>query len=190
VRVPWKIGVIQKDFDQAGQNQKPLLDAALEQLRKAGAKLEPAELPSMPLGAIRLVLSAEAAAAFDDLTRSGGVDQLKGQARNDWPNSFRSSRTITAVEYLRAQRARTLLMRKMDELMMKFDVLVSPTGSESLTMTNLTGHPQMVVPCGFVGKAPQGILFTGRLYEEGSVVRVAYAYEQAAGWYKQHPQLG
>ncbi len=184
-----KIGILQKDFAQAGKDQKPLFDAAVEQLKKAGAKLEPAELPSMPLGAIRLVLSAEAAAAFDDLTRTGGVDQLKGQARGDWPNSFRASRTITAVEYLRAQRARTLLMRKMDELMSKFDVLVSPTGSESLTLTNLTGHPQMVVPCGFVGKAPQGLLFTGRLYEEGSVVRVAYAYEQAARWYTKKPQL-
>ena len=185
----WKIGILQKDFDGLGKEPKPVYEAAIEHLKKAGAKLEPATLPGMPLGAIRLVLSAEAAAAFDDLTRSGGVDQLKGQARSDWPNSFRSSRTITAVEYLRAQRARTLLMRQMDETMSKWDVLVSPTGSESLTLTNLTGHPQMVVPCGFVGKAPQGLLFTGRLYEEGSVVRVAHAYEQMAGWFKQHPKL-
>jgi Asp-tRNA(Asn)/Glu-tRNA(Gln) amidotransferase A subunit family amidase len=185
----WKIGILQEDFDQVSKEQKPIYGATIEQLKKAGAKLEPVTLPSMPLGAIRMILTAEAAAAFDDLTRSGGVDQLKGQARGDWPNSFRSARTITAVEYLRAQRARTLLMRRMDELMSKWDVLVSPMGSESLTLTNLTGHPQMVVPCGFLGKMPQGLLFTGRLYEEGSVVRVAHAYEQSAGWYKQHPKL-
>ena len=184
-----KIGILQKDFDGVSKEQKPIYEAAVEQLKKADAKMEPVTLPSMPLGAIRMILTAEAAAAFDDLTRSGGVDQLKGQARNDWPNTFRSARTITAVEYLRAQRARTLLMRQMDELMSKWDVLVSPVGSESLTLTNLTGHPQMVVPCGFIGKAPQGLLFTGRLYEEGSMVRVAHAYEQAAGWYKQHPNL-
>ena len=184
-----KIGILQNDFDQASKEQKPIYEAAIENLKNAGAKLEPVTLPSMPLGAIRMILSAEAAAAFDDLTRSGEVDRLKGQARGDWPNSFRSARTITAVEYLRAQRARTLLMRQMDDLMSKWDVLVSPMGSESLTLTNLTGHPQMVVPCGFLGKMPQGLLFTGRLYEEGSMARVAHAYEQAAGWYKQHPKL-
>ncbi len=185
----WKIGVLQSDFDQLDKERQPVYEAAIAHLKKAGVKLEPVTLPSMPLGAIRMILTAEAAAAFDDLTRSGGVDQLKGQARGDWPNSFRSARTITAVEYLRAQRVRTLLMRQMEELMSKWDVLVSPMGSESLTLTNLTGHPQMVVPCGFLGKMPQGLLFTGRLYEEGSVVRVAHAYEQTAGWYKQHPKL-
>src|SRR5205085_10260528 len=103
-------------------------------------------------------------AAFDDLTREGGVNQLKGQEPGDWPNTFRTSRLIPAVEYIRAQRARTLLMRQMHELMSKWDVIVCTPGP-SLTATKLTGHPQAVVPCGFVKDRPLGLVFTGRLYE-------------------------
>ena len=127
--------------------------------------MEPVELPETGANVIRLLLTAEAAAAFDDLTRSGGVRQLRGQAPGDWPNTFRAARLIPAVEYIRAQRARTILMRKMEDLMSRWDVLVGRTGP-SLTTTNLSGHPQVVVPCGFVKGMPQGLLFTGRLYEE------------------------
>ncbi|MGH9675456.1 MAG: amidase, partial [Bryobacteraceae bacterium] len=132
---------------------------------------------------------AEAAAAFDDLTRDGGAGQLRGQQPGDWPNTFRVSRLIPAVEYLRAQRARTLLQQDAAKLMSRWDVLISPTGSATLSLTNLTGHPQVVVPCGFVNKDPQGLLFTGRPYEEGTPLRVAHAFEQATGWRKQRPAL-
>ena len=136
------------------------------------------------------VRSDEAATAFDDLTRTpGGLDQLSGQTPGDWPNQFRMSRLIPAVEYIRAQRARTLYMQKFQELMGQWDAFVSPTGSQSLTATNLTGHPQVVVPCGFVDGLPQGLLFTGRLYEEGTAMRLALAYEQTTEWHKQRPVL-
>ena len=130
-----------------------------------------------------------AAGAFDDLTRSGGVDQLSGQTPGDWPNQFRSSRLIPAVEYIQAQRARTLYMQKFGEFMSQWDAFVSPTNSQSLTATNLTGHPQVVVPCGFVDGLPLGLLFTGRLYDEGTPMRLAYAYEQATDWHTKHPTL-
>ncbi len=185
-----KVGYLAAEFERANEKNKPVLDAALEALRKAGVKLEAIQLPEFPLNAIRFVLDAEAAAAFDDLTRTpGGLDQLSGQTPGDWPNQFRSSRLIPAVEYIRAQRARTIYMEKFQQLMGQWDAFVSPTGSQSLTATNLTGHPQVVVPCGFVDGLPQGLLFTGRLYEEGTPMRLALAYEQATDWHKQHPVL-
>ena len=183
-----RIGLIQRDLDGLKDEEKAVYDQALEDLRKAGVKMEPVELPETGANVIRLLLTAEAAAAFDDLTRSGGVRQLRGQAPGDWPNTFRAARLIPAVEYIRAQRARTILMRKMEDLMSRWDVLVGRTGP-SLTTTNLSGHPQVVVPCGFVKGMPQGLLFTGRLYEEGALLRVALAYEQATKWHTKRPPL-
>ncbi len=183
-----RIGLIQRDLDGLKDEEKAVYDQALADLRQAGVKLEPVELPETGANVIRLLLTAEAAAAFDDLTRSGGVRQLRGQAPGDWPNTFRAARLIPAVEYIRAQRARTLLLRKMEDFMSRWDVLVGRSGP-SLTITNLSGHPQAVVPCGFVKGMPQGLLFTGRLYEEGALLRVARAYEQATKWHTLHPKL-
>jgi Asp-tRNA(Asn)/Glu-tRNA(Gln) amidotransferase A subunit family amidase len=184
-----KVGYLASDFEALNANDKLLYDAALNVLRKIGVKLEPMTLPDYPTGAINLVLDAEAGAAFDDLTRDGGLEQLTGQSPSDWPNQFRTSRLIPAVEYIRAQRARTIYMRKFQDLMSQWDAFVSPTESESLRATNLTGHPQVVVPCGFVDNLPRGLLFTGRLFEEGTAMRLAYAYEQATDWHTKHPVL-
>ncbi len=118
------------------------------------------------------------------------MDRLSGQKPGDWPNSFRTSRVIPAVEYIRAQRARTLLMRQMEKFMSDWDVLVSPPfGGPLLTITNLTGHPQIVVPCGFVNGSPMGIVFTGRVYDEGSPMRAALMYERATDWHTMHPKM-
>jgi Asp-tRNA(Asn)/Glu-tRNA(Gln) amidotransferase A subunit family amidase len=185
-----RIGYLKAEFEQGNDQRKAMYQTALDALRSAGAKLEPMELPQFPTGSLLIILNAEAAAAFDDLTRSGGVNQLSGQGPGDWPNSFRTSRFIPAVEYLRAQRARTLLMRQMDELMSQWDVFVSPApGSASLSITNLTGHPAIVVPCGFINNLPQAIMFTGRLYDEASPLRVALAFERATPWHTMHPKL-
>jgi Asp-tRNA(Asn)/Glu-tRNA(Gln) amidotransferase A subunit family amidase len=167
-----------------------MYDTALDALRKAGAKLEPVELPtSVQAGSLGVILTAEAAAAFDDITRDGRVAQLSGQAPNDWPNSFRTARLIPAVEYIRAQRARTLLQIAMDDFMKNWDVLVSPNGT-LLQTTNLTGHPQVGVLCGFLnGNNPQSLVFTGKLYEEGLPLRVAHAFQQHTDWHKQHPKM-
>ncbi|HEX7138761.1 MAG TPA: amidase [Vicinamibacterales bacterium] len=166
-----------------------LLKEALDVLRRAGAKLEPVELPDFPTSSINFILSAEAAAAFDDLTRSKGVDQLTEQGSSAWPNTFRTSRFIPAVEYIRAQRARTLLCRKMEALMSQYDVFLSPTGSASLGITNLTGHPAACLKAGFVDGLPQALMITGRLYGEATVLRVALAYEQATEWHTKNPTL-
>ncbi len=174
---------------QMGQRRAVYKDA-LTALEKAGAKLTPIELPKFSTASLRYILSAEAAAAFDDLTRSGGVNQLSGQEPGDWPNTFRTSRFIPAVEYLRAQRARTLLMHEMEKLMADWDVFVSPApGSASLLITNLTGNPAVCVPCGFINNLPVAIMFTGGVYDEGAALRVALAFEQATKWHTMHPKV-
>jgi Asp-tRNA(Asn)/Glu-tRNA(Gln) amidotransferase A subunit family amidase len=185
-----RIGYVKAEFEQGEDNRKALYKTALDALRTAGANLQEIELPKLPAQSLRIILVSEAAAAFDDLTRSGGVNQLSGQEPFDWPNSFRSSRFIPAVEYLRAQRARTLLMRQMDELMKNWDVFVTPApGSASLLITNLTGNPAIAVPCGFINNLPQSIMFTGGIYDEAAPLRVGLAFEQATKWHTMHPTL-
>ena len=180
-----RIGILQKDFDRYTGEQKKIYDQALDDLKKAGVKMTPTEFAEDG-PTIRFLLSAEAAAAFDDITRDGQVRNLRGQSAGDWPNQFRTSRMIPAVEYIRAQRARTLLVRKFEKFMEDWDVLVMPPNS-LLTTTNLTGNPQVVMKCGFTEGAkadgakvqvPRSISFLGKIYDEGSPLRVALAYEQ------------
>ncbi len=199
-----RIGFIQREFENASNVNNPtaaqsatasarqqMYRDALDVFRKAGAKLEPIAMPDFPAGAIGFVLSAEAAAAFDDLTRDRDkLASLTGQAAFDWPNTFRSSRFIPAVEYIRAMRARRLLMQEMDKLMSQYDAFISVApGSSSLQVTNLTGHPAIALKCGFIDAMPQAIMVTGRLYDEATICRIALAYEQATEWHKQNPPL-
>ncbi|HMB81656.1 MAG TPA: amidase, partial [Vicinamibacterales bacterium] len=182
-------GVTPEEARRRADERNTLMHDALDVLRAAGAKLEPMALPEFPANALGFILSAEAAAAFDDLTRSKEVDLLTEQGAGAWPNTFRTSRFIPAVEYIRAQRARTLLNRKMDALMSQYDVFLSPTGSASLGITNLTGHPAACLKAGFVDGLPQALMITGRLYDEASILRVALAYERATKWHTMHPAL-
>jgi Asp-tRNA(Asn)/Glu-tRNA(Gln) amidotransferase A subunit family amidase len=186
-----RIGYLKEEFERGtNDKQKEMYREALDALKRAGARLEPIELPKFATANLRIILVAEAAAAFDDLTRDGGINQLSGQTPRDWPNTFRTSRFIPAVEYLRAQRARTLLMREMDRLMANWDVFVSPApGSASLLVTNLTGHPAVCAPCGFVDNLPRSIMFTGGLYDEASPLKVALAFERATRWHTMHPKV-
>jgi len=195
-----RIGYLKAEFESVPDNmpeerrksreaQNQALGAALDVFRAAGATLEPIELPDFPANAIGFVLSAEAAAAFDDLTRSKGIDQLVSQEANAWPNTFRTSRFIPAVEYIRAQRARTLLMRHYDQLMAQYDVFLSPTGGGSLGATNLTGHPALAMKAGFVEGMPVSLMITGRLYDEATMLAVALAYERATPWHTMNPTL-
>src|SRR3989442_674942 len=118
---------------QLTEKRNAMYKEALAALEKAGVKMTPIELPKFPTQNIRYILTAEAATAFDDITRDGRVNQLSGQDPSDWPNSFRTSRSIPAVASLRAQRAPVVFMRALDELMSQWDVFVSPApGSASL----------------------------------------------------------
>ncbi|MDQ3069115.1 MAG: amidase [Acidobacteriota bacterium] len=170
--------------------QNALMMDAVAVFRKLGARVEPIEMPVFPVQAIRFVLSAEAAASFDELTRNKGIDKLTAQNAGDWPNTFRASRFIPAVEYIRAQQARTLLMGEMDKLMQTCDAFLSPSGSGSLTATNLTGHPSLTLKAGFLDNRPRALTITGRLYDEATVLRLGLAYEQATGWDGMNPKVG
>jgi Asp-tRNA(Asn)/Glu-tRNA(Gln) amidotransferase A subunit family amidase len=201
-----KVAVMQSMFDRAGAGRggggggggrgadpnaaaemKAMYAQALEDIGKAGVTMTPVEYDEGALP-LRFLLEAEGAAAFDDITRDGEVRTLKGQAAGDWPNTFRTSRLIPAVEYIRAQRARTQVVEKFERFMAEWDVVVIPTNS-LLTTTNLTGNPQVVMKCGFTGGLPRSISFLGKIYDEGSPLRVALAYEQVTEWHKKNPTL-
>lgn len=172
--------------------ERPTDTATLDVLRSLGADLIPVEVPEFGYGAMRLILSAEAAAAFDELTRSGRDELLVRQDDNAWPNSFRTARFIPAVEYVNANRARTLAMQKWAELMSKVDVIVTPTsGTAQLTATNLTGHPAVILPNGFSEDdgTPVSVTFLGDLYGEDRLMAVAHAYQAATDFHLKHPTL-
>jgi Asp-tRNA(Asn)/Glu-tRNA(Gln) amidotransferase A subunit family amidase len=183
-----KIGYVKALFDEDYPNKAN--DAAtLEKLRSLGATLIPIELPKIPAAPLAAILTAESAAAFDDLTRSNRDDQMARQVRNAWPNTFRAARLIPAVEYIQANRARTLLMREMAKL--PVDVYLTPAfGGDNLLYTNLTGNPCVVLPNGFNDKkSPTSITFMGKLFEEGKVMTVAKAYQDATDFHLKHPPM-
>jgi Asp-tRNA(Asn)/Glu-tRNA(Gln) amidotransferase A subunit family amidase len=163
--------------------------ATLDELRKLGAELVPIELPDYPVYSMAFILSAEAAAAFDELTRSNRDDTMVRQIKNAWPNVFRSSRFIPAVEYIQANRLRYEVIQAMQRVMDDVDVYVSPSfGGGNLLLTNLTGHPCVVLPNGFDEKgSPTSITFIGSLYGEGILLAVANAYQRASGFHEKHP---
>lgn len=190
-----RVGYLKTLFEekpQEGREEWHALDlAALEDLRKLGIELKPIELPKLPIDALRLILTAEAAAAFDELTRGGKDDQLVRQIEQAWPNVFRQGQMIPAVAYLQANRIRTLAMREMDRILAEIDVYVSPTyGGDNLLLTNLTGHPSVVVPNGFrKDGTPTSITFLGKLFGEGETLALAKAYQDATGWHLKRPKL-
>ena len=166
-------------------------DAALDVFKSMGINLIPVELPDAPYDPMRIILSAEAAAAFDDLTRSDRDKELVQQGKFNWPNSFRTSRFIPAVDYVNANRARSIAIQKWDELMKTVDVIVTPTGASNLSQlvaTNLTGHPAVILPNGFRDDGtPVSLTFLGGIFEEAKVMAVARAYQDETGFHLKHP---
>ena len=166
-------------------------DAALDVFKRLGINLMSVDLPDVPYDAMRLILTAEAAAAFDELTRSDRDKLLVQQGKGDWPNSFRTSRFIPAVDYVNANRVRSIAIQKWDDLMRTVDVIVTPTGAANLSQlvaTNLTGHPAVIVPNGFRDDGtPVSLTFLGGLFEEAKVLAVARAYQEATGFHLKHP---
>jgi len=161
----------------------------LAALRALGADLIPIQLPDYPIDALQLILSVEAAAVFDELTRSNRDDLLVRQSKDAWPNVFRQARLIPAVEYIQANRIRTLVMQAMAELMADIDLYVAPsTENDNLLLTNLTGHPAVVVPNGFTEDGlPTSITFTGGLFQEGLALAVAQIYQESTDFHLRRP---
>ena len=179
--------------------------AALDKLTAMGVKMKPVELPPFPfIGGMRALLQAEAAAAFDEVTRTGRDKLLTEQSPSDWPNIFRTARFMPAVEYNQANRARMLMIEAMNTFFKDLDVVVAPTNSGQLTITNLTGHPSVILPNGFRGPdaqkpanenqgggpgTPVSLTFLGNLYGDAKVLTLAKAYQDATDFHKKHPVL-
>jgi Asp-tRNA(Asn)/Glu-tRNA(Gln) amidotransferase A subunit family amidase len=183
--------------------------AVLDKLKEMGVKLIPVELPKLPYGAMTPLLGAEGAAAFDDLTRSGRDKLLTEQGADDWPNEFRMARFYPAVEYIQANRARTLAVQQVSALFEQVDIIVAPTNGPQLAATNLTGHPALIVPNGLRGadaphpaamdsgeeddvagpNTPVSITFLAGHYEDAKLAAFGRAYQLATGFHKLHPRL-
>ena len=185
--------------------------AALDKLKEMGVALVPMALPDLPYGAMTPLLEAEAAAAFDSLTISGRDKLLTEQGPGDWPNTFRKARFYPAVEYIQANRARTLAIREFSKLFDQVDVIVAPTFADQLVATNLTGHPALIVPNGLRGadaprplksedgegdhdnvggpETPVSITFLAGHYKDAKLCAFGRAYQDATGFHKLHPKL-
>ena len=166
--------------------------AVLDVMGGLGFDLLPIALPEIDMTSLWLILAAEAAAAFDLITRDGRVGSMARQDDGAWPNIFRAARFIPAVEYINANRIRTQVMRAMAALMGEVDVFISPSfGGNTLGMTNLTGHPTVVLPNGFTDRGtPTSITFVGGLHKEAETLAAAKAYQDATNWHRQYPDPG
>ena len=184
-----KFGIVQqRDFPSRAEDK-----AFVQWLTAQGVELTPITLPRAPMEGMLTMLHAEAAAAFDEALRTGLLPQLPGQADSDWPNQFRAARTIPAVEYLQASRARTALLAAMDATFANVDVVVAPThGGPMLTATNLSGHPTLVLPVGRAdadGGRPTMLALVGKLYGEGALTAVGEAWQATTTHHLGRPDL-
>jgi Asp-tRNA(Asn)/Glu-tRNA(Gln) amidotransferase A subunit family amidase len=187
-----KVGYLKSLFDL---NDNRVNDSiTLNKIRTMGITLTPVVLPdstTIPVKSLGIILVAEAAAAFDDLTRTNKDDELNLQDKNAWPNIFRAAQFIPAVQYIQANRLRYKLIQEMYAIMKQYDVIISPSlsGNQSL-LTNLTGNPCVVVPNGFDQKGhPTSISFIGNLYDEAALLSFAKMYQDATDYHKQRPPL-
>lgn len=186
-----KIGYLKSFFeeDYRGKRNDSLM---LAKIKKSGINPEPVAFPDdLPVESLQIILVAEAAAAFDELTRNNEDDMLVAQHRNAWPNIFRYSRFIPAVEYIQANRLRTKLIQQMHEFMSDYDVVITPSyGGNQLLATNLTGHPCAVIPTGFDGKGnPTSISFLGNLHDEAAISEFAAFVQEITEYDEIQPEM-
>ena len=189
-----RIGFIQSGFDAKARDGTVIQynQDALAVMKKLAPQMVPVVTPNeLPLGALGIILNAESAAAFDELTRSGRADVMEDPSPypSTWPGSFREARLIPAVEYIQANRIRTLVMEQMHEMMKKIDVFMTTSGGTNvLQLTNLTGHPAIAVPAGFnANGSPVSVTFVGQLYGEDRLLAVAKAWQDATAFHTKYP---
>ena len=180
----WRVGYLEGPGERVPEYRK-----VLEELKALGVVLVPADLPRYPVAAMRFLLMAEAAAAFDELTRDGLDDRLTRQDPAAWPNQLRTARLIPAVEYIQAQRMRTRLMEDFGKAWDGFDFLVHPSFlGDLLLTTNLTGHPTAVAPAGFRDDGtPYGMSFTGRLLWDDRLLALVAAWQRTTDHHRRRP---
>jgi len=183
-----KIGYLKNNFDSLKDASMEL--STVETLRKLGANIEPVVFEtSVPVDIINVILMSEAAAAFDELTRSNQDELLVQQGKRAWASLFRAARFIPAVEYINANRLRVKMMEEIEAIVSKYDVLISPNFQNNFSaITNLTGHPVVVIPNGFKDGRPTTISFLGNLYDEATILAVAKAFQEATDFDEKHPE--
>jgi Asp-tRNA(Asn)/Glu-tRNA(Gln) amidotransferase A subunit family amidase len=201
-------------YVKAWMNEAPSTEvdrATLDLVGKLGMVPTPIELPDWPYDSLNVVLFAEAAAAFEELTLSGKADQLKAQVPDAWPNLLREARFLSAVDFVQADRMRRKVASMMAGVMSKVDLLLVPSlRNEMLIISNNTGHPSLTLRTGFVNisearsdwapdpnnppakfdpprRVPHGVTLIGRLFDEGTLGRVGLAIERAANVTAERP---
>lgn len=200
-----RLGVVESELFEAGSGAsekdratsarlRPIFASAVEEFRRAGFEIIPVALPPFPADALYAIHNAEAGAMFDEITRSAAIDTLEGQGPTDRSTQLRASRFIPAVDYIRAQRVRTLMIAAVENLFERVDVFLAPPSSDSVSMTNLTGHPALVLPAGFLKsdrgvEMPQAIMLTGRLDDEATLLEAGLAFERETPWHTIRPPL-
>ena len=196
-----RVGYFPKWMNQSPAT--PVDRAALETVKKLGMTTAEVSIPDWPYASLNLILFAEGAAAFEELTLTHGVDQLKIQTHDAWPNLFRQARFLSAVDFVQSDRLRRKVAEEMARVFAKVDLLLVPSlRDEILTITNFTGHPSLTLRAGFVEvcearsdwapdpsrplpkfspprRVPHGVTLIGRLFDEGTLVRVGIALERA-----------
>jgi Asp-tRNA(Asn)/Glu-tRNA(Gln) amidotransferase A subunit family amidase len=194
------------------QNPATAVDrAAVDHVRKLGMVPVEVEIPNWPYDCLNLILFAEGAAAFEELTLSGELNELKAQVPDAWPNIFREARFLSAVDFVQADRLRRKVALEMARLFSQVDLLLVPSlRDEMLTITNFTGHPSLTLRAGFIEvskarsdwapdpknplptfatprRVPHGVTLIGRLFDEGTLGRVGLALERAFGVVDERP---
>ena len=211
LRVGYVPAWLEKPANDFDRQSLPVDRAVVEAARKAGMTVVPVDFPELPYNALNTVLFAEAAASFEQLTLSHRVDELKMQVFDAWPNLFRQARFLSAVDLVQADRLRRQAAVAMNQLLSQVDVLLVPyLRDETLTGTNLTGHPSLTLRAGFIEvdrirsdwlpppgqkwpalpekrRVPQGVTLVGRLFDEGTLVRAGLALERTLGVAAERP---
>ena len=203
-----KIGYVAASFEHADATDVDR--AALAAAKRIGLALVPIELPKLPYDSLNHILQAECAASFEDLVRDGRVNELREQHKDAWPNFLREARFLSAVDLVRAERLRREVMRVMAELFAHVDAILHPCLVDPTTLvSNLTGHPSLTLRAGFLDSqgrgfegddttpplsgakrsVPQGVTLTGRLFDEGTLVRIGMALESELGVWSKRPTL-
>jgi Asp-tRNA(Asn)/Glu-tRNA(Gln) amidotransferase A subunit family amidase len=186
-----KVAYVKNYIDTLPENSPE--KQALETLKRIGVKVIPFEFPHHlhADALLSMIINAESAAAFDDLTRTNKDDEMVQQNKDRWPNSFRTSRFIPAVEYINACRMRFLIMQKMDSVFSLYDIVIAPPEvGEQLAATNLSGNPSITLPIGFTTEGmPVCISFIGKLFDEANLVAFAKKYQDATEFHLHHPKM-
>jgi Asp-tRNA(Asn)/Glu-tRNA(Gln) amidotransferase A subunit family amidase len=183
-----RIGFIKSEFNRKYANSAND-SLSLKKIKDMGAELVEIELPDLPYRDMIIILGAESGAAFEDLTLSNRDDLMVRQDKNAWPSGFRSSHFIPAIEYIQANRARAILIEELNKKMKGLDAFIAPAFGQNLVATNLSGHPCVVLPNGFRNGLPTSITFTGQLFGEGKLLKIAEAYQRAGDFHKKQPSL-